>query len=121
MTRLLACLAEQHHDENGLTWPVAIAPYQGHLLALRGGLETAVSLYAQLQEAGVELLFDDRDERPGVKFNDADLIGLPLRLTVSQRSLAAGGVEVKVRNGGETAVVPLDELLAYVKNWLAAA
>ncbi|MCB9008091.1 MAG: proline--tRNA ligase [Ardenticatenaceae bacterium] len=121
VTRLLACLAEQHHDENGLTWPVAIAPYQGHLLALRGGLETAVSLYAQLQEAGVELLFDDRDERPGVKFNDADLIGLPLRLTVSQRSLAAGGVEVKVRNGGETAVVPLDELLAYVKNWLAAA
>jgi prolyl-tRNA synthetase len=119
VTRLLACLAEHHHDENGLTWPVAVAPYQVHLLSLRGGVETAVSLYTQLQEAGIEVLFDDRDERPGVKFNDADLIGLPLRLTVSQRSLAAGGVEVKVRAGGETAVVSLADLLTYVTNWLA--
>ncbi len=121
VTRLLACLAEHHHDETGLTWPVTVAPYQVHLLALRGGEVTAVSLHTQLQEAGVEVLFDDRDERPGVKFNDADLIGLPLRLTVSQRSLAAGGVEVKARTGGETAVVPLSDLLAFVTNWLAEA
>lgn len=121
VTRLLACLAEHHYDERGLTWPVAVAPYLVHLLALRGGEETAVSLYQQLQQAGIEVLFDDRDERPGVKFNDADLIGLPLRLTVSQRSLAAGGVEVAARIDGETAVVPLTDLLVYVKNWLAAA
>ena len=121
VTRLLACLAEHHRDENGLIWPVAIAPYQVHLLTLKGGLETAVSLYNNLQQAGVEVLFDDRDERPGVKFNDADLIGLPLRLTVSQRSLAAGGVEVKERAGGETAVIPLADLPNYVVNWLAGA
>ena len=119
VTRLLACLAEHHHDKNGLIWPLAMAPYQVHLVALRGGEETAVSLYNNLQQAGVELLFDDRDERPGVKFNDADLIGLPLRITVSQRSLAEGGVEVKARVGGETAVVPLADLLAYLTNWLA--
>jgi prolyl-tRNA synthetase len=119
VTRLLACLAEHHHDASGLCWPVAVAPYQVHLLALRGGMETAVSLYTQLQQAGIEVLFDDRDERPGVKFNDADLIGLPLRLTVSQRSLAAGGVEVKARGEEETAVVPLADLLTYVTNWLA--
>ncbi len=119
VTRLLACLAEHHHDKNGLTWPLAVAPYRVHLLVLGGGEETAVSLYAQLQQAGVDVLFDDRDERPGIKFKDADLIGLPLRLTVSQRSLAQGGVEVKARVGGETAVVPLDDLLAYVTNGLA--
>ena len=119
VTRLLACVAEHHHDENGLAWPVAVAPYQVHLLALRGGMETAVTLYQNLQQAGIEVLFDDRDVRPGVKFNDADLIGLPLRLTVSQRSLVAGGVEVQVRTGGETAVVPLADLLNHVTTWLA--
>ena len=119
VTRLLACLAEHHRDENGLTWPVTIAPYQVHLLALRGGKDTAVSLYNDLQEAGIEVLFDDRDERPGVKFNDAALIGLPLRLTVSQRSLTAGGVEVKMRAGGETAVAPQEDVLTYVTNCLA--
>jgi prolyl-tRNA synthetase len=65
------------------------------------------------------MLFDDRDERPGIKFNDADLISLPLRLTVSQRSLTAGGVEVKARVGEETAVMPLGNLVNYVTNWLA--
>ena len=121
VTRLLACLAEHYQDAAGLVWPVAIAPYQVHLLALRGGEETAVTLYQNLQQAGVEVLFDDRDARPGVKFNDADLIGLPLRLTVSQRSLGAGGVEVQARAGGETAVVPLDALVTYITDWLAAA
>ncbi|MEZ4591194.1 MAG: aminoacyl--tRNA ligase-related protein [Chloroflexota bacterium] len=119
VTRLLACLAEQHHDAAGLCWPVAIAPYPVHLLALRGGEETAVSLYKNLQQAGVEVLLDDREARPGVKFNDADLIGLPLRLTVSERSLAAGGVEVKRSGGGETAVLPLDDLVNQVTIRLA--
>lgn len=121
VTRLLACLAEHHRDTAGLVWPVSVAPYQVHLLALRGGEDTAVTLYHQLQQAGVTVLWDDRDTRPGVKFNDADLIGLPLRLTVSQRSLAAGGVEVQVRAGGETAVVPSDNLVTHITNWLVAA
>ena len=121
VTRLLACLAEHHQDAAGLCWPVAVAPYQVHLLALRGGEETAVALYQELQQAGMEVLLDDRDERPGVKFNDADLIGLPLRLTVSQRSLAAGGVEVKGRADGETAVVSLDAMKIYIKDRLAVA
>ena len=121
VTRLLACLAEHHHDKKGLCWPVNVAPYPVHLLALRGGEETAESLYHQMRQAGIDLLYDDRDERPGVKFNDADLIGLPLRLTVSQRSLAADGVEVQVRAGGETAVVVPNDLLSYVTNWLTLA
>ncbi|MBK8903054.1 MAG: proline--tRNA ligase [Anaerolineaceae bacterium] len=121
VTRLLACLAEHHHDESGLCWPVSVAPYQVHLVALRGGAETAESLYHQLRQAGADVLYDDRDARPGVKFNDADLIGLPLRLTVSQRSLAQDGVEAQARTGRETAVIPLDDLMTYVTNWLTAA
>ncbi len=121
VTRLLACLAEHHRDEAGLVWPVRVAPYPVHLLALRGGEETAESLYQQLLQAGVDVLYDDRDERPGVKFNDAGLIGLPLRLTVSQRSLVMGGVEVQVRAGGETAVAPVATLVTYVTSWLASA
>jgi len=113
--RLLACAAEEHHDEHGLTWPVSIAPYEVHLIALRGGEEEAEALYEALQEAGLEVFFDDRDERPGVKFNDADLIGIPLRLTVSKRSLAAGGVEFKCRTCEEREVIARDEVVVFVK------
>lgn len=119
VTRLLACLAEHYRDEHGLMWPVAMAPYQVHLVALRGGEETAVSLYHQLQESGIELLFDDRDESPGVKFNDADLIGLPIRLTVSGRSLQNGGVEIKVRHETERLIVALPEIVSHVQTVLS--
>lgn len=112
----MACLAEEHRDEYGLVWPVSEAPYHVHLAALRGGEETADSLYAQLQEAGVEVLYDDRKEAPGVKFNDADLIGLPLRLTVSKRSLKNGGVEAKLRRETERQIVPLTDAVAHVRN-----
>ena len=95
--RLLACVAEEHHDDKGLIWPITIAPYEVHLLALRGGEKEAGALYEKLQNAGLDVLYDDRDESPGVKFNDADLIGLPIRLTVSERSLKEGGVEFKLR------------------------
>ncbi|NKQ37324.1 MAG: proline--tRNA ligase [Chloroflexi bacterium] len=115
VTRTLACLAEEHRDEYGLVWPVSIAPYHVHLVALRGGEETADSLYTQLREAGVEVLYDDRNEAPGVKFNDADLIGLPLRLTVSKRSLKSGGVETKLRRETEREIVPLTDVIHYVK------
>jgi prolyl-tRNA synthetase len=118
--RLLGCIAEQYHDEHGLMWPVAVAPYQVHLLSLRGGEETAGALYSQLQQAGFEVLFDDRDESPGVKFNDADLIGLPLRITVSKRSLGSGGAEVKLRHEKERQLVPLAELEGFVRERLQA-
>jgi prolyl-tRNA synthetase len=123
--RLLACVAEEHHDDFGLIWPVSIAPYQVHLVLLvgKGGneaLELAERLYRELQAAGVEVLYDDRLESPGVKFNDADLIGLPLRLTVSERALKAGGVELKRRDLPDREVVALDQATERVKNILAA-
>lgn len=112
--RLLACAAEEHHDAQGLVWPISIAPYQVHLVSLRGGEEAAAALYEELQQAGIEVFFDDRDERPGVKFNDADLIGIPLRLTVSKRSLAAGGVEFKCRSCEEREVIPRSEVVSFI-------
>jgi prolyl-tRNA synthetase len=118
--RLLACIAEEHHDEMGLIWPITAAPFQIHLVALLGRgntetLEAADNLYAELVSAGVEVLYDDREESPGVKFNDADLIGLPIRLTVSERSLKQGGVEYKRRDQLEKTIIPRDETLVRVK------
>jgi prolyl-tRNA synthetase len=123
--RLLACVAEEHHDEYGLVWPVTIAPYQVHLILLRGkgtpqAEETAERLYADLKTAGLEVLYDDRDESPGVKFNDADLIGLPVRLTVSERALGQGGVELKLRRAPEKTVIPLGEVIPKVQETLQA-
>ncbi len=118
--RLLACVAEAHHDEQGLTWPISVAPYQVHLVSLTGGENAATQLYEQLLAEGVEVLYDDRDETPGVKFNDADLIGLPLRLTVSARSLKSGGVEFKRRTSEEKSIVPLDQAVSRVKMEIAA-
>ncbi|MCW5876311.1 MAG: proline--tRNA ligase [Anaerolineales bacterium] len=112
--RLLACAAEENHDDKGLIWPISIAPYQVHLLALRGGAEQGEALYADLQAAGLEVLFDDRDESPGIKFNDADLIGLPIRLTVSERSMKEGGVEFKLRHEDEKRIVALEDVVAQV-------
>jgi prolyl-tRNA synthetase len=113
--RLLACVAEAHNDESGLRWPITVAPYEVHLVALRGGFEAAEELYQELMGAGVEVLFDDRDESPGVKFNDADLIGIPIRVTVGKRSLDEGGVELKLRDEKDRSLVLLAEALARVE------
>jgi prolyl-tRNA synthetase len=127
--RLLACVAEQHHDEHGLVWPITVAPYHVHLVLLRGkagggtGEDTgqiAERLYADLQAAGIEVLYDDRQESPGVKFNDADLIGLPIRLMVSERALKAGGVEFKRREQVEKEVLPLERVVLLVQEEIAA-
>ncbi|MBA4379659.1 MAG: proline--tRNA ligase, partial [Anaerolinea sp.] len=123
--RLLACIAEQHNDEHGLIWPMTVAPYHVHLVLLRGkgtpqAEETADKLYADLQAAGIEVLYDDREESPGVKFNDADLIGCPVRITVSERALSAGGVELKLRHHSDKVIVPLDETVSGLRSEIAA-
>jgi prolyl-tRNA synthetase len=118
--RLLASIAEQHHDGQGPIWPITVAPYHVYLVLLSGKdrdvmiVSAAEKLYSDLLAAGVEVLFDDRDESPGVKFNDADLIGLPIRLTVSKRSLKNGGVELKLRNQDQSRVLPLEEAVSQV-------
>lgn len=122
--RLLACIAEEHHDERGLAWPASVAPYPVHLVALAGKSErvqqSAEALEARLCAAGLEPLYDDRSESAGVKFMDADLIGLPLRLTVSERSLRQGGVEIKARLSAEAAIIPLESAVEEAAARLAA-
>ena len=123
--RLLACVAEEHHDEYGLIWPISVAPYHVHIVALSGKgaddvKDTAERLYHDLLAAGVEVLYDDRAESPGVKFNDADLIGLPIRLTVSGRSLQQGGIEFKRRDSQAKTIVPQDQIIARVKEEMDA-
>jgi prolyl-tRNA synthetase len=123
--RLLACIAEDHHDEHGLIWPISVAPYPVHLTVLAGKgnsdtLDIAEQLYTDLRSAGIEALYDDRTESPGVKFNDADLIGLPIRLTVSERAIKAGGVELKRRDLAEREAVPFEQVIERVRKEIAA-
>ena len=101
--RLAACIAEQHNDSDGLCWPISVAPYQLHLLSLAAKNDSEVQtaaeeLYQQLIAAGIEVLFDERDQRPGFKFKDADLLGIPIRLTISKRSLENQAVEFQLRS-----------------------
>lgn len=122
--RLLGCVAEEHHDEHGLIWPVTIAPYHVHLVLLRGKADqeseqVAEKLFSEFKTAGIDVLYDDRDESPGVKFNDADLIGLPLRVTVAPRSLQAGGCELKRRDQSDRRIVPVDMAVGWASQILA--
>lgn len=119
--RNVACVVEAHHDEKGIAWPAEVAPYPAHLVAIGGNkapqvVETAERLYGIAQAAGPEreILFDDRDESPGVKFTDAELLGMPWIITVSPRSLAAGGAEVTNRATGERAVRSLEDVEAFL-------
>ena len=116
--RLLACIAEEHHDERGLTLPIGVAPFEVALVSVghdQPVTQLAETTYRELEHAGVEVLFDDRDASPGVKFADADLRGLPLRVTISPRTLKSDGVEIK-RRTGEPRTVPtglaISEVLA---------
>lgn len=112
--RLLAAVVEHSHDDKGIVWPHSIAPYQVYLCSLnadRSEIHSAAEqVYEELQQAGVEVLFDDRVESPGVKFNDADLLGLPLRLTLSPRTLQNQSVEAKSRTEKESRLLPLLDL-----------
>jgi prolyl-tRNA synthetase len=119
--RNMACIVEEHHDEKGIAWPESVAPYAVHLVSLSASKDPAVAdaaegLYQRLTDAGVEVLYDDRDESPGVKLTDAELLGMPLIVTVSPRSLAAGGAEVTRRATGEREVRPMDDLEALLRS-----
>jgi len=121
VSRLIATAVEQHNDENGIRWPMSIAPYQVHVVQL--GYEPEVvdaisQLEKELTAQGIEFLIDDREERPGVKFKDADLIGIPLRVTVGKKSLAQGCVELKLRSAADpkqSDLVPLAEISSILK------
>lgn len=125
ITRVAAAAIEQNHDERGIIWPTPIAPFQVALVpinmrrseALR---EAAESLYAALQQAGVEVLFDDRDNRPGVMFADMELIGIPMRLVLSEKGLAKGVIEFKGRTDESAQDIPKDEILNFVRDRLAS-
>jgi len=116
--RILAAVAESHHDEYGLLWPPAITPYDIHLVWLPSKkVDTrseAEDIYLNLTSTGFTLLFDDRDERAGVKFNDADLIGCPVRITVGERALEEDSVEIKLRNSKDKELIELDEIANYI-------
>jgi prolyl-tRNA synthetase len=118
VSRLMATSVEQNHDDDGIRWPMPIAPYHAIVTPIgKDGavFEAAERLYTALGELGVEVLLDDRDERPGVKFKDADLLGIPLRVTIGARGLADGVVELKLRTAPETEKVKLEEAAEAVK------
>jgi prolyl-tRNA synthetase len=115
--RNVACIVEAHHDEKGIVWPAEVAPYAAHLVSIGAGREPRVNevaeqLHAFSIEMGGEILWDDRDESPGVKFTDAELLGMPWILTVSPRSLAAGGVEVTERATGDRSTRSIEDVQA---------
>ncbi len=123
--RTVAAAIEQNHDDNGIIFPLPIAPFHCIISALNmkeeAVKEASETIYQQLSEAGVEVLLDDRDERPGFKFKDADLIGIPLRIVVGSKNLADGKVELKERRSGEVSLLPIDEAVEKVKAAVAVA
>ncbi len=117
--RLMAAVVEQHHDDSGIIWPESIAPFDVHLVSLAKKADDEVGqqaemLYEEMQAAGIDVLFDDRKESPGVKFSDADLIGVPWRITVSDRSLKNGGVEIKRRRESDRQIMAVDEVVDFL-------
>ena len=123
VSRIVTAVVEEHHDDQGITWPEALAPYQVHLLALSGKgkdadavAAAAERLYTELSDAGIDVLYDDRDASPGVKFADADLLGMPIRLTVGAKGLARGIVERRVRKTGADDELPADGVVSALRS-----
>ncbi len=122
--RVLACYLEHNYDDNGIVWNKALAPYHVHLIGLNiqkfeNLKEGCEKIYNELTALGFEVLYDDRNESPGVKFNDADLLGMPLQLVVGKKSFEKGNVELKNRATGERDIVPVEELVAKVQEYFA--
>lgn len=109
-SRLMGVLVEKFHDEKGIIWPESVAPFKAHLISLKGGEEQAEKIYNDLLQAGIEVLYDDRDTSAGVKFADSDLIGIPYRIVVSKKTVEQNGVEVKKRSEGDAKIMKIDEL-----------
>jgi prolyl-tRNA synthetase len=120
--RTLAAAVEQNHDDTGIIWPLPLAPYEVVLVVLNSDkpevVEAAEGLYTELRDAGIDILFDDRPERPGVKFNDMDLIGFPVRVVLGKRGLEAGEVELSLRKDGEKRMTPISEMVPAVQAML---
>ena len=124
VSRTLAAIVEQHNDENGIVWPVSVAPYEVAVIPLACGDDVlqplAEKVAAELAEQGIEVVLDDRDERPGVKFADNDLMGFPFQVVIGKKSAAAGNVELKCRATGERTVVPAAEVVAQLAEAIKA-
>jgi prolyl-tRNA synthetase len=124
ISRILAAVAEQYHDDAGLTWPVALAPFDAVVIATNmdqpAVVQSAEALYGALREADVDAVFDDRAVTAGVKFADADLIGYPVQVVVGKRGIEARAVDVKVRSTGDRSQVPVDQVVGAVRDRLAA-
>ncbi|HRH25186.1 MAG TPA: His/Gly/Thr/Pro-type tRNA ligase C-terminal domain-containing protein, partial [Candidatus Paceibacterota bacterium] len=119
VTRLVGVLTEIFSDEKGIVWPREVAPFAVHLIGLGEDMTEAENLYKELTNNGVETLFDDRtNATAGEKFADADLLGMPMRVVVSKRSLEAGGAEIKGRTESESKIIPISEVISYVQKAL---
>ena len=120
--RTLAAAIEQSYDENGIIWPVAIAPFEVVIVPINAKdealMEVSEHLYTEMKQAGVDVLLDDRKDRVGVKFKDADLIGYPVRITVSKNTIESGEVELRVRKDGSTSTVKIDEVTTSIQGLL---
>jgi prolyl-tRNA synthetase len=124
VSRVVAATIEQHHDEHGISWPASIAPFQVAICPMKlhksaRVREAVEQLYTELQALGIEVLLDDRDVRPGFMFADMELIGIPHRVVIGERSLDQGKVEYRGRNDSENSFIPLDEIVAHIRQQLA--
>ena len=124
ITRIVAAAIEQNHDENGIIWPAAMAPFDVAIVPLGMDKSEVVAqaterLYAACQAGGLSAFLDDRPERPGVKFAEMELLGMPLRVTVGERSLAEGNLELTHRHSGETEMIAADTILDRLQQILA--
>ena len=120
VSRIVASAIEQNYDDNGIIWPDSMAPFQLAIVPLNmhkseDVARCAEDLYQQLQAAGVEVLLDDRNERPGVKFADMELIGIPHRIVIADRALADGNIEYKGRSGDASELIAKDEILDFLR------
>ncbi|MFA7319122.1 MAG: His/Gly/Thr/Pro-type tRNA ligase C-terminal domain-containing protein, partial [Parcubacteria group bacterium] len=109
ITRLVGIIVEKYHDDRGIIWPESVAPFKVHLISL-GKDEEAGKVYQDLIKNNIEVLFDDRDVSAGAKFTDSDLIGIPWRIVLSEKSLAAGGVEIKKRNEKDSRIIKIEDI-----------
>jgi prolyl-tRNA synthetase len=125
VSRVVGAAIEQHHDEQGIVWPTAIAPFTLALVPMQMKRsprvrEAAENLYTQLRAAGVDVLFDDRDARPGVMFADMELIGIPHRVVIGERGLDAGQLEYRGRRDSENRMLPLDTFVDFITDQIAS-